>query len=296
MKICRVNIIEKVEELRTVVDIRKTSISFNKRDVGKVLDAKDSNYISDNTYAILRKELNLRSELPPLYSVRKHAKNSNLYQINTNSKGVFVSIKEKLKYSIIQLYEKKIINTIENKTLTIKLCADGTNVSRKASIYILSFSIIDQKNTCQTAFGHYLIGIFDISENYEDLKIALKEIVEELNNLTMIEIDVENTKKDFNINTKFSSDLKATSMLMGVNMANANYPCPFCKFRFLGKKSVTIKDVEIYVESLKKSYDLEDNDICRTQSESKRLISKNSSEERKGNSNNRNKIFYKSNF
>ena len=73
-----------------------------------------------------------------------------------------------------------------------------------------------------------------------------------INLLKSIKFLSDNSVKEFNIIKKFSSDLKATSMIMGVNLANANYPCPFCKFRFLGKKVASRDDVESYEENLMK--------------------------------------------
>ena len=204
------------------------------------------------------------------------------FDILSNSKGVFVSIEHKLRNHIQQLYDKGALNYLENNNITIKLCCDGTNISKKTTVYNVSFSIINEKMSCKTASGHYLIGTFEISEKYDELKIALKEIVEELNSLTTVRIVNGNSTTEFTIIKKFSSDLKATSMLMGVNLANANYPCPFCKFRFLGKKAVSYNEVELYVQDLKKNWDLDDETVSRSQKESKVLINKKQAEERKG--------------
>ena len=202
--------------------------------------------------------------------------------VYSNQKGVFVSIREKLRIYMAQLHKNKKLNLIENNTITIKFCGDGTNLTKKSSIYNFCFSIIDQKKTCKTAFGHYLIGLFDITENYEDLKMSLYEVIEEINNLKSIQIEIDSTTVDISIVKKFCIDLKDTSLLMGINMANATYPCPFCKFRFLGKRAVSVSESKLYIENLKKSWNLDDPSICRSQYESKLLYNQKLAEDRKG--------------
>ena len=128
------------------------------------MDVKDSNFISDRSYTNLREQLSLESELPSLKIIKKHEALLNVLEIHSNSKGVFVSIEEKLKNCIQQLYNNGALNGIENNEITIKLCCDGTNISKKTTIYNVSISIINQKLSCKTVFGHYLIGTFEVSE------------------------------------------------------------------------------------------------------------------------------------
>ena len=109
------------------------------------LDAKDSNYISNRTYSSLRKSLDHIKGLPSLYSIRKMEHSQNKLVVNSNQKGVFVSIREKLRIYIAVLHKNKKLNLIENNTITIKFCGDGTNLTKKSSIYNFCFSIIDQK-------------------------------------------------------------------------------------------------------------------------------------------------------
>ena len=72
---------------------------------------------------------------------------------------------------------------------------------------------------------------------------------------------------------------------MGINTANSNYPCPFCKFRFLGKKQVSANESKLYLQNLKRNWNLDDTQIRRSREESKILYTKKESEDRKGNFN-----------
>ena len=127
----KLEIIEKVEEIESVINISNTD-EPKKRCMDNTLSIKDSGYISDRLYSKIRSTLELKTELPTLFSIRKHAKELNQLQIYSNSKGVFVSILEKLKNHVTLLLIKNKIKITEDKPLTIKFCGDGTNISKKA--------------------------------------------------------------------------------------------------------------------------------------------------------------------
>ena len=61
-------------------------------------------------------------------------------------------------------------------------------------------------------------------ENYENLKIALQEIIDEINNFKEKSID----KKIFKIDLTQGGDLKWLANMHGLLAANSNHPCPYC--------------------------------------------------------------------
>ena len=61
-------------------------------------------------------------------------------------------------------------------------------------------------------------------ENYENLKIALQEIIDEINNFKEKSID----KKIFKIDLTQGGDLKWLADTHGLFAANSNHPCPYC--------------------------------------------------------------------
>ena len=100
-------------------------------------------------------------------------------------------------------------------------------------------SVIDDKNNCQKSKGHYIIGIFEVSENYKNLKRALKQIVKQVNKIKKIKFTSSSGEEIFFlIDFKIATDLKATAELMGINNATSQFPCPFCKIHFCASKSV----------------------------------------------------------
>ncbi len=212
----------------------KEELTENKTNL---LTIKDDCFMSDHAYKILRKNLNLNHIIPSLYNIRLSQKRLNPDTLK-NSFGVYIDIKEKIE-EIVYLKRNNGLK-IENNILKIKLCGDGANISRKNSIFAISFSIIDDRVNCKKASGHFIVGIFNIIETYENLKKALEEIVLQISNLKNIMIGSEEIKLDI----KFCNDMKATSLLMGIGAATSMYPCNYCKIKFVPKENSDLKITE----------------------------------------------------
>ena len=72
--------------------------------------------------------------------------------------------------------------------------------------------------------------IFEIKkEDYVNLKICLNELLIEI--ACINEIEIENKK--YNIIKFLGGDLKFLALFMGINSANSNYPCIWCKLKKL---------------------------------------------------------------
>ena len=64
------------------------------------------------------------------------------------------------------------------------------------------------------------------SENYENIKACLKEIIEIIENFKTITID----GKEFKIDSYAGGDLKWLAIVFGINAANSKCSCPLCKW------------------------------------------------------------------
>ncbi len=263
-------------------------------DVSKTLATKDLNNISDRAFNRMRIDLDLKEKLPSLNKIRKLRNELKSYQnVYENEFGVYISVKQKLEYIIKDMHINKKLESISDNTITIKLSGDGSQISKTLNIYNFTMSIIDDKNICKTSKGHYLIGIFSIEENYEDICRALASIVSEINNLDVIRINHEDVDFIYKIKTQISADLKAIAHLLGLSNATAKYPCPYCKIHFTATKAQEYGPVEAFINQLKEEWDLgiissedqvEENICYRTITEAKRLIklNKNKIDEKKG--------------
>ena len=67
--------------------------------------------------------------------------------------------------------------------------------------------------------------MFEIeSENYDNVKSALKDLLQELKTINEITIN----GKTYKIKFVFGGDLKFISIVFGLQAANSNHPCPWC--------------------------------------------------------------------
>ncbi len=133
----------------------------------------------------MRLDLNLKDNIPSLNQIINHRKSIGI-SIKSNKYGVYISIKSKIELVLKQLYESDKLRNVSNNVITIKLCGDGCNVTKKISFFNFSMCIINDTKNCKKSKGHYIIGIFEVSENYINLKKALKQIVKQVNNIRII--------------------------------------------------------------------------------------------------------------
>ena len=93
---------------------------------------------------------------------------------------------------------------------------------------MMSFSILNEKNLKPiTATGTYVIGLFEVCEDYEQIIEAVKELQEEMKELKTIEVK----NKVYKINHYLGGDMKFLLLSNGLMSANSNYPCLYCKYR-----------------------------------------------------------------
>ena len=130
------------------------------------------------------------------------------------------------------------------------------------------FSCLDEGDKCQSAYGHYTLGMFDIqNENYETVKVCLAELAAEISEMDFIEIydpDAPATEASSSSSSAseetnnqqhatagsapnsghaelwscrkirvkiikyIAGDLKSIAIMKGTDSANANHACPWC--------------------------------------------------------------------
>ncbi len=106
--------------------------------------------------------------------------------------GCYVNPKEKIAY-YLRHYKDNI--SIRNSNINIRFSGDGTQVGSNLRVLNFTFGFLDEIKSspqlnpnCVT--GNFSLGTFLIQkEDYNDMKIALKEIIDELKLLKTIEID-----------------------------------------------------------------------------------------------------------
>ncbi len=121
---------------------------------------------------------------------------------------------------------------LSGHTIHIRIAGDGTFICKRQLVLNVGFGFLNPINetginktnpNCVT--GNFIIGLFNLkTENYEELQICLKEIVEQLSSLTEVTVD----EQTFQIVFHLGGDLKFLALVLGINAANSNHPCPIC--------------------------------------------------------------------
>jgi hypothetical protein len=114
-----------------------------------------------------------------------------------------------------------------SETLKIKIATDGyQNIKSKGeNILNVTFTSINDKNYCKSRIGNFKLGLFRlIKEDHECLSKCLKEIFEQLEQISEIEIN----QKIYKIEYLLGGDYKNQLLIMGINAANSKFSCLYC--------------------------------------------------------------------
>jgi len=115
--------------------------------------------------------------------------------------------------------------TTTPSTIRIKLKGDGTQIGRGLNVVNIAFTIIDEGEKAFSVQGNYSIAIMKIGEKYEELAAGLEDIITEAKTCEVISIG----DKVFNIEFYLGGDLKFLAIVCGIDAANADHACIWCK-------------------------------------------------------------------
>ena len=110
----------------------------------------------------------------------------------------------------------------------IKICGDGTKVSRIANYVCLSFCLLDDEENVLSAKGVHTVAIINASETYENIAIGFADVINDINALVnrgYIDIDGKQIELEFFL----GGDYKFLLIVCGLSGATSNYACLYCK-------------------------------------------------------------------
>jgi len=180
----------------------------------RLYQTKETKHISDAAFQSL---INAGAEKCPSLrncKVWKKVLNSE-FKIESNSMGSYVSPREKIEY-YVRIFKDDL--RIRNSHINIRLAGDGTQIGSNLSVLNFTFGFLDEikHKACtnpNSVTGNFSLGMFCIkTEDYDDLKTALKEIVDELKVLKTIKID----GKMYTIELYLGGDLKFLALILGM--------------------------------------------------------------------------------
>ncbi len=191
-----------LETLETLNDSKKFSI----------YRCKERKNISDSTYQDL---INSGADFPSLRFVKEfRGFLDSEFEYKENSMGRYVDPKKKIEY-YFNLFKDSI--NVQQGKIHIRLAGDGTIIAKNYSMLNFSFGFLNEiDNEVQTnpnsVTGNFTLGAFVLKqENYEELNIALAELIQLLAALKTI------TVNGFNYDVEFwlGGDLKFLSIVLG---------------------------------------------------------------------------------
>ena len=97
-------------------------------------------------------------------------------------------------------------------------------IGKRLHVVAVTFTLLDE-NQATYAAGNHILAIFKQPESYECLKLALADIIHEVEHLK--EIQVEGIT--FKITYYLGGDWKFLAVVTGIDSASSNHACIWCK-------------------------------------------------------------------
>ena len=194
------------------------STSLEKKIVtaSEVLYIKDKFAIPDRAYHKLHL---LTPDLPPQHQLTTVAKEynsqSNVLSTPNGIIGVQQSLEKRLKI-ILEKHKENLPNQMK-----IKLSGDGTNLARSMHVITVTFMVLDLEPDCT----NHTLAILKASESYVALNDGLSDLVKEMKELQSIEFNGQHIDLSYYL----MGDWKFLALVTGIQAANSNHPCVWCK-------------------------------------------------------------------
>ncbi|KAK3753656.1 hypothetical protein QZH41_011267 [Actinostola sp. cb2023] len=110
----------------------------------------------------------------------------------------------------------------------IKIAGDGAKMSRTSSLFVFSFALLNDTNTCLSSAGTHTIAAIKTAEDYSKLNLSLGNVIKDVNSLIeQGSLEIDNLK----VNLEFfhGGDYKFLLIAMGMKAANSSHSCIWCK-------------------------------------------------------------------
>lgn len=193
--------------------------------VKQTLYVKERFNVSDKAYHELSM---IHPSLPCWSTINKAAKNITSCCDIYPTPGPILGVQQSLKTWLtirLQALVNKYPSIKDEEYIMVKLTGDGTRVSRSMHIVAIAFSILNGNENPNSPGGNHVIALLNTEEKYEQLSDALKDIEEEIKSTQSLTIDGHK----FQIKYFFSADMKYLAVCLGLQAANADYSCIWCK-------------------------------------------------------------------
>ena len=195
----------------------------HEKKLNMLLYAKDRFNISNEAYHELSMILN--ESMRRSYIVKKRIKevndSFNIKPMDGRISGFEQSVKELLPQVILRQFDNE--NFAIPEVIRVKLSGDGTWLGSKLHVINFTFTLSDFPDA-KSSSGNTLLAIFKSSESYENLKIALHNIVNECKDLSYVKVH----DKIYHLAFYLGGDLKFLNLVCGIDSNSSTYSCLWC--------------------------------------------------------------------
>ncbi len=205
----------------TFSEVRKDGTATDDDKVRFALYVKDKFSLSDEAYHEISL---LTKDIPRLYKIKDLTKDFNSkFDIMPAPEGV-IGVQQSLR-SRLTVRLRSLQAMDPGQTLKIKLSGDGTAIARHLNVVNFTFTLLNEGLVARSATGNHTIAILQVPEKYDALSEALSDIAKEASELQSIELD----GVSYAIEYFLGGDMKFIALVCGIDAANAEYSCTWCK-------------------------------------------------------------------
>ncbi|XP_066918734.1 uncharacterized protein [Clytia hemisphaerica] len=114
-----------------------------------------------------------------------------------------------------------------DKSIMLKVSGDGTKLTRKSNLVVMSYTIIEESGSFYKSSGNNAVGVGMASESYDCMKESFQDLITEVGEIARNpKINVDG--KDLDVNLLIGGDYKFLLMLLGMKQATSNNACIYC--------------------------------------------------------------------
>ena len=73
-----------------------------------------------------------------------------------------------------------------NTKIKVKISGDGTNIGKRLKIVNVTYTILNERDIAITEKGNYILAIIKTTESYDNLKVSIEDLYDEMPNLKEI--------------------------------------------------------------------------------------------------------------
>lgn len=142
-------------------------------------------------------------------------------------------------------------------SVQVKFSGDGASFSKSTNYVLLSFSFPSLCKNVLAGVGNHTFAAVKSAEKYDALKKALEPVFSELNEL-IEEQEIAIDERTIKLEIIFGGDMKFLLLAMGMNAANSNYACLWCKIHKSNRWDMSVSNDQYNGENMRTLHEMKE--------------------------------------